>query len=105
MESHALEDKIVDLEIRLSHQDDMLLSLNDVIISQQKQIALLEKQVQHLGLQMTAVRQSEPGSMVEDSPPPHYWSNFRKTPWFLPNLIYPLLILTKLGGLTVFYTN
>ncbi|PCI50514.1 MAG: SlyX protein [Moraxellaceae bacterium] len=72
MEAQALEDKIVDLEIRLSHQDDMLLSLNDVIVSQQQQIALLEKQVQHLGRQMTAVRQSDPGPMIEDSPPPHY---------------------------------
>lgn len=43
-----MEERIIELETRISYQDHMIGELNDVVTSQQKQIDRLEKQVQRM---------------------------------------------------------
>jgi SlyX protein len=66
-----LQDRVNDLEIRLSFQDETIDTLNGIIVDQQRA-------VERLQLQMMALlkRQEEMGgqfeSSEEEAPPPHY---------------------------------
>ena len=67
----SLDMRISELESRQAFQDDNLQALNDVIVSQQRSIDLLQQQ-------MTALirRQEELlgqfGIAEDEAPPPHY---------------------------------
>ncbi|MHB8454502.1 MAG: SlyX family protein [Acidiferrobacterales bacterium] len=70
MPEHPLESRVVDLEIRLTHQEATLSALGDTIVRQQRVM-------EELGLRITALRQqllSGPSvaSSEEEGPPPHY---------------------------------
>ncbi len=70
MADHPLESRVVDLEIRLTHQEVTLSELGDTIVRQQRMM-------EELGLQITALRQqlmSGPSvaSSEDERPPPHY---------------------------------
>lgn len=43
-----MEDRLIDLESRLAHQETTLDELNEVIVRQQQEIQTLEKQVQSI---------------------------------------------------------
>jgi SlyX protein len=66
------EKRLIDLEIRFSHQDDFLMKLNEVVTQQGIIIQRLEKEI--LDLKRTA----NDGTSVEghrslrDEKPPHY---------------------------------
>jgi SlyX protein len=66
------EKRLIDLEIRFSHQDDFLMKLNEVVTQQGIIIQRLEKEI--LDLKRTA----NDGASVEgfrslrDDKPPHY---------------------------------
>jgi SlyX protein len=67
----SLEARVTELESRLAFQDDTIQALNDVLVTQRRELDRLQ-------LQMAALlkRQEEMGSQFEmfgeDSPPPHY---------------------------------
>jgi SlyX protein len=67
----TVEARMNDLECRLAFQDDTIQSLNDVVVSQQRQIDRLQQQMVAL-----VKRQEEQPSQfaLEDNhtPPPHY---------------------------------
>ena len=63
--------RITELETRQAFQEDNLLALNDVVVSQQREIDLLRQQVQAL------IRREEEmlgqfGISEDEAPPPHY---------------------------------
>ncbi|WP_434677656.1 SlyX family protein [Pseudomonas sp. R1-18] len=66
-----LEERVMELESRLAFQDDTIQALNDVLVTQRREL-------DHLQQQMAAVlkRQEEIGNQFEtfeeDVPPPHY---------------------------------
>ena len=67
-----MEKRLIELEIRFSHQDEFLSQLNQVVMEQQMRIERLEKQI--LDLKNNA--NSEAGvdsrrTLLEDKPP-HY---------------------------------
>ena len=67
-----MESRIIDLEIRLTHQEAMLQELNDVLVQQQKTITLLHKEIELLKQRL---RESTPSNIVDasqETPPPHY---------------------------------
>lgn len=72
MNIEEFQEKIIDLETRLSYQDDTVVALNDVVARQQKQIEVLEKQLQLLSKQVKVLRPADLGSEADDTPPPHY---------------------------------
>ncbi|VVO06866.1 SlyX family protein [Pseudomonas fluorescens] len=67
----SLEERVTELESRLTFQDDTIQALNDVLVAQQRVVdrlqlqmaALLKRQEEMLG-------QFE--SVEEEAPPPHY---------------------------------
>lgn len=63
--------RIIELESRLTHLDDTVEQLNDVISAQQHQIDRLERLLKQLMDQQQDIKEQfapEPN----DSPPPHY---------------------------------
>jgi SlyX protein len=69
-EGDDMEDRLIELETRLTYQDDLLQKLDEVVIMQQREIDALKLQVRHISDQLRNV--SPEGSMGEEPPPPHY---------------------------------
>ena len=66
----STEERIIELETRLTFQDDLLQKLDDVIIRQQQEIDELKTQLISINQQLAEV-----GGQVgpqNDEPPPHY---------------------------------
>lgn len=63
----------IDLEIRLAYQEDMIESLNQVIIELQKDIALLKQQNSTLNDAIHLLQSQIPYEQrLQDERPPHY---------------------------------
>ena len=62
-----LEGRIVDLEIKFTHQEDLIDHLNKIVTAQQFTIEKLEKQIKDLKLEST-----NSGSDLPNEKPPHY---------------------------------
>ncbi|MDA0687858.1 MAG: SlyX family protein [Proteobacteria bacterium] len=70
----SLEDKLVDLESRYSHQEDLLQQLNDIVASQGRQLDLLENKIQLMYGRISDLQSQIPvsGDAAVNEPPPHY---------------------------------
>lgn len=66
------QEKMDDLQIKLAFQDDLLETLNQVVVGQQQQIDLLQQQVKLLYQQIRSLQPSNIADVAEDVPPPHY---------------------------------
>ena len=66
------EDRLVDIETKLAHQDHMLYELDDVVTRQQERIMQLEKLCDSLLERVRAIGESVPGDAPQDERPPHY---------------------------------
>lgn len=66
-----MEERIIELETRYTHQQAMLQDLSDVLFAQQKTIDALKSEVEWLKKRLEAF---EPGlvDVTGDEPPPHY---------------------------------
>jgi len=68
----TMENRITDLEIRLTHQEAALEEMNDVLLAQHTLIGKLQGDITRLQQQM---QDNSAGSIVElanEPPPPHY---------------------------------
>lgn len=66
------EERLVDIETKLAHQEQLVLELNDVVAEQQQKIMKLEELFASL---VERFRSMGDGTSVEggqDEPPPHY---------------------------------
>ena len=69
------EQRLIDLEAKLSHQDVLLNQMSDVLYRQQQQVDLLSGRLQRLLARVQALEadagqsQSQP---TDEPPPPHY---------------------------------
>jgi len=66
------DDQLIDIETKIAHQEHTVAELNDVLTSQQAQIANLELQVRTLTDRVKAISEAAPGGGDDDGPPPHY---------------------------------
>ena len=66
------EDRIVNLEIKFSHQDHFLMQLNEVVMKQSKVIERLEKEMIDLKSMMNTSAQVDQNRSLADEKPPHY---------------------------------
>ena len=66
-----MNNAIIDLQTKLSFQDELLEQLNQVITDQQQQISRLEVRLEALKSQVQTMQSAQ---VVSDSnePPPHY---------------------------------
>lgn len=66
----SVEERIIELESRLTFQEDVLQKLDDVIVNQQKEIDELKAQLTRVSQQLLQVAGLD--APEEDGPPPHY---------------------------------
>lgn len=64
------EDRFVDIEIKLAHQEDLVESLNQMVYQQSRRIDQLEAMVAGLAEHIRTNAQS--GAMPLNEKPPHY---------------------------------
>lgn len=66
------EQRFVDLETKLAHQEHLLLELNDVITKQQENIMRLEKLCDSIIERVRSLSEAAPADTNADEKPPHY---------------------------------
>ena len=66
------EQRFVDLETKLAHQEHLLLELNDVITKQQENIMRLEKLCDSIIERVRSLGEALPIDANVDEKPPHY---------------------------------
>lgn len=66
------EARIIDIEVKLAHQEQAMAELNQVLIDQQVQLTRLAQRYDVLTEKLHSVSQSEPGVSADDDRPPHY---------------------------------
>ncbi len=71
-EMYMSEERFIDMETRLAHQDQLLNELNDVVTSQQAKIMQLEELCKTLIQRVRAGDEGLPESDPGDERPPHY---------------------------------
>ncbi|MCH7821428.1 MAG: SlyX family protein [Proteobacteria bacterium] len=62
------EERLVDIETKLAHQDQLIYELNDVVTKQQGQIMQIEKLCDSLVNRIRAMDEVQ----TDDERPPHY---------------------------------
>ena len=67
-----MEDRIIELESRLAHQDHLLNELNDVLTDQQSRLMQLETLCRSMADRLQAIGEMMPATGRGDEPPPHY---------------------------------
>ena len=72
MKEHVIESRIVDLEMRFMQQESTIEELNKVVISHQKVIEVLTRELELLKKQVQAASPSLIRDASEETPPPHY---------------------------------
>ena len=66
------EQRFVDLETKLAHQEHLLLELNEVITKQQENIMRLEKLYESIVQRVRSLSEALPADANVDEKPPHY---------------------------------
>ena len=67
-----MDDRITELEIRLTHMEDTLDVFNQSIISQHQLIDQLKLQISILERKLKAAATSQIADEKDETPPPHY---------------------------------
>ena len=67
-----MDERLIELETKISYQDHIIGELNDVVTRQQSQIDRLEKEMKRLRDHMESSNDSGLARPDEETPPPHY---------------------------------
>ena len=67
-----MDNRVTELEIRLTHLEDTIEVLNETIIKQHGEIDLLQLQVSVLEKKIKTSQSSPIAHESEETPPPHY---------------------------------
>jgi len=67
-----LNERIIELETKSSYQEHLIQELNEVVISQQKQMDALEASMQRMSDYLKNNQGSQLARPEEEVPPPHY---------------------------------
>jgi SlyX protein len=67
-----LEEKLIDLEIRLTHQEDHIQALDKIIYEQDQLLGALTEKIKQLDYKLKSAGDENILSTTEDKPPPHY---------------------------------
>ena len=66
------EERLIDIESKLAHQDQLMFELNKVVTEQQAKIMQLEQLCTSLVERVRAMGESIPGDVSQEDRPPHY---------------------------------
>ena len=67
-----MENRIIELETKISYQEHIIQELNDVVTHQQKQIDRLEADMNRVREHLKGGSSSQFARPEEEVPPPHY---------------------------------
>ena len=67
-----MEQRMTDLEVRLTHQEAAIEALDCTVVRQQQVIARLRERVEWLTEQVRELAPSPVAPASEETPPPHY---------------------------------
>jgi len=67
-----VDNRVTELEIRLTHLEDTIETLNQTIIKQSDEINFLQLQVSTLEKKIKSAQTSPVAHESEETPPPHY---------------------------------
>lgn len=67
-----MENRITDLEIRLTHQEAALEEMNDVLLTQHTMIGKLQNDIARLRQQLQDNNTGSVTELANEPPPPHY---------------------------------
>ena len=70
--SNEIEQRITELEISHTHQDESVEALSNMIIRQQAEIETLKLKLEILEKRIKAVGESQVADQKDETPPPHY---------------------------------
>ena len=70
--SDITEQRLTELEIRLTHQDEHIESLSNTIIRQHDEIDALKLKIEILEKRIKAAAESQVADQKDETPPPHY---------------------------------
>jgi len=71
-ELNEVKETLIDLQIRLTHQEDHIHSLDKIIYQQDQLITALSDKVKQLENKLKSAGEANILSAEEESPPPHY---------------------------------
>lgn len=66
------ENRLIDIESKLAHQEQMLIELNDEVTRQQSRIMQLERLGTSLVDRLQSLADAAPGEDAQEERPPHY---------------------------------
>jgi len=66
------EKRVIEIETKLAHQEQLLSELNEALTDQQAQISGLERLCQSLIERVNSLLDSSPADQATDDRPPHY---------------------------------
>lgn len=67
-----MEERLIELESRVSFQEHTLQELNDILAAQQQELGALRLAVQELDRRLRALTPPPLAGAEEETPPPHY---------------------------------
>ena len=67
-----MEDRIIELEVRVLYQDDVIQSLNEIVTRQQLELAQIRLEMYQLKQQVQDMAPSLMSAVGKEPPPPHY---------------------------------
>jgi SlyX protein len=72
-EDETMDDvRLIDIEVKLAHQEQAMAELNQVLIDQQAQLTRLAQRYEGLAEKLHSLSQSRPGVSADGERPPHY---------------------------------
>ena len=66
------EERFIDMETRLAHQDQLLIELNDVMTKQREKTMRREELCASMVERIRSLGDASPSDAQADEPPPHY---------------------------------
>lgn len=66
------DQRLIDIEIKLTHQEDVIETLNQVVVKQEVLIFQLNEKLEKLIKELSEERKAEKHKKARNEPPPHY---------------------------------
>ncbi|HMU86237.1 MAG TPA: SlyX family protein [Agitococcus sp.] len=70
--TELLAERVTELECKQAFQEDLLETLNKIVVEQQQHIDILQEQIRILYYQIKSLQPSNVADLADETPPPHY---------------------------------
>ena len=70
--TELLAERVTELECKQAFQEDLLETLNKIVVEQQQHIDILQEQIKIIYQQLKSLQPSNIANLADEVPPPHY---------------------------------